>query len=128
MTRSLRYRWTRAALALVLALQGIAASALAGGTGVDVGSFVCAPNGPVSAETEQAARDLLGFLSDDEKPAHAEHCPLCVLDGANGFLLQAASAGMRIAAARAVSPAPVDRHAVGATGPPLGGRAPPVFH
>lgn len=123
----------RAVLAVALAGQLIAPGAFASlsGPGGDAIPLICAPSGHLSDNAEAAVRSLLGLIDQDDNAPPVlgvGHCDHCVLGGAviapSNVELTRPIRSFRLGDA----PKPTWRTSVGATGPPLGGRAPPFFH
>ncbi|MEM9809792.1 MAG: DUF2946 family protein [Pseudomonadota bacterium] len=127
--RTLKLPKILAILALVIQALAPGAMAARAGSETDIRSLICAPSGSLSAEAQDAAKVLLDLINpdDDGSVADGGHCPLCVL-GAAAILSEPLSpdAFMVMTTARIV-PKRTCQHSVGATGPPLGGRAPPIF-
>ena len=116
------------AVAMLAALAQIAAAAPAGG---DPARLICAPSGSLSSpQTDAALFEFLRLYGEKapEESAFGEHCPLCAPAYANTPPTPPALTTPTFAAANArwlptgaATPVPPTR------GPPLGGRAPPVF-
>ncbi|MEO0398136.1 MAG: DUF2946 family protein [Pseudomonadota bacterium] len=135
--RAHRTIWLRCLLALAIVFQAIAPGALTAGVSTasakpsaDWASLICAPSGNVS-DTAQATADALLSLSltgEQEDRSDHDHCPHCVIGGAAVLPQRVHAAVLRAPLSMFTQPVVAALHAVGVTGPPLGGRAPPSFH
>ena len=115
--------------AMLAALAQVAiAAASAGG---DPARLICAPSGSLSSPQAQAALSEFLHLYGEEAPEDGvlgEHCPICAQAHASPSPTPPtvtapvfAAADARWPSASAAAPTPPKR------GPPLGGRAPPLY-
>lgn len=125
----------RICLALALIFQSLlpAAVAVAQTSGHDVSAFICNPsNNTPSAQAQAQIDNLLAVLNNhpNEEPAHenAEHCSNCVVSFHS--LLTAPLNFLTSTTFPSQKTRYFQNYAASiptARGPPLGGRAPPIF-
>ncbi|MEM6415648.1 MAG: DUF2946 domain-containing protein [Pseudomonadota bacterium] len=129
MRRDVWIRWGNPVLAIALVLQllGPVNPVARADFPFDVYSFVCASTderGVGLAATD--SRDATDNEHHDQEDV-GEHCPLCTV-GASAVLPAPSIKGFAVYASQTLRiDRLVSRHSVGATGPPLGGRAPPLL-
>ncbi|MEM9262508.1 MAG: DUF2946 family protein [Pseudomonadota bacterium] len=115
------------ALMLVLQVVGLATAATHAAGPTDVQALICTPTGKVDAALEAALVDLVTDGDRDDSHQSHDHCPLCTLSADAVAPAPIIAIGSDYFIEPATLPTRVDRTSVGATGPPLGCRAPPFF-
>ncbi len=99
--------------------------------GADAAAWLCGPSQSLSAQDKAQLKDILtliGEIDDSEDSGSDVLCLDCITGGWAGLTLPACSTAANVYVTRAAVFAPHDAgHFTFATGPPLGGRAPPEF-
>ena len=123
------------ALTFALLLQSVlpASLSIAAKAGYDVSAFLCSPSGGAPSQAAQDhMRSLLALVdkkaSDTPDTPSTEHCAACVMI-MSPTLAVVQFTSLPITYAETAKPFEYENHlsSVSARGPPLGGRAPPLF-
>gem|GEM_PF-3521639 len=129
-----RYNFTKSVLAFWLALVVLLPAGLplvSSAAGADAGAWLCGPSQSLSADDKAELKDILtqiGEIGDSEDAGFGALCLDCITGGWAGLTPPVAMTAANIYVTRTAAFSPYDAgRFTFATGPPLGGRAPPHF-